>query len=757
MPVATRKLSLTDRSLKALKPDPGGHRLTVWDSLMPGMAVRISPLGRKSFYAVKRQAGRRQPSWVCLGHYPPMALADARRAARDALLALLEGKHPTTLAEAKRRALEAANDARFENVAERFLREYAPRLRSAKTYAARVRRELIPAFGPTPITDGGGGYQGFWRLDALYEVTVNDNVATLESYNRGLARKLGGDSCHNIDRLMRLPGAINLPNERKRQKGRVPVLAKVVEADWSRVYALDRFTPDEGASGSSRSDEGSRAHDSTRSGKAFRRGLAMRRAGRTFDEFREALKANRETTDWYVDKGKVDDERPLYRIWNKAAESGVGLDDFHAYMPMHSYIFAPTREMWPATSVNARIPPVPLVDENGLPTINKKGEPVKIEAHRWLDKNRPVEQMTWWPGMPELIEDRLTSHAGWIERQGVRVFNLYRGPAIVRGDANLATPWLRHLRRVFPAEHRHLARFLAHRVQRPGDKINHAIVLGGAQGIGKDTLLEPVKLGVGPWNWHEISPADLTGQFNGFAKSVVLRINEGNDRGSDLNRYEFYEAIKVYTAAPPDLLRVNEKYLRQFYIPNVCGIIITTNHKTDGIYLPADDRRHFVAWSNLTKEEFEPEYWNKLWGWYNNGGLGHVVAYLAELDISDFDPKAPPPKTHAWWAIVDAGRPSEDAELGGTIEAMGEPEAFVLRDLYNCAAPPAFADWLRDRKNRRVIPHRMEAVGYVPMRNPDANSGLWVVDCERQVVYVRANLTMHDQLRAIKERQSRCD
>jgi len=33
-------------------------------------------------------------------------------------------------------------------------------------------------------------------------------------------------------------------------------------------------------------------------------------------------------------------------------------------------------------------------------------------------------------------------------------------------------------------------------------------------------------------------------------------------------------------------------------------VIITTNHKTDGIYLPADDRRHMVAWSNLTKDDF---------------------------------------------------------------------------------------------------------------------------------------------------------
>jgi hypothetical protein len=31
---------------------------------------------------------------------------------------------------------------------------------------------------------------------------------------------------------------------------------------------------------------------------------------------------------------------------------------------------------------------------------------------------------------------------------------------------------------------------------------------------------------------------------------------------------------------------------------NCLGFIITTNYKTDGIYLPADDRRHYVAWSH---------------------------------------------------------------------------------------------------------------------------------------------------------------
>ena len=96
---------------------------------------------------------------------------------------------------------------------------------------------------------------------------------------------------------------------------------------------------------------------------------------------------------------------------------------------------------------------------------------------------------------------------------------------------------------------------------------------------------------------------------------------------------------------------------------NVCGGIMTTNHKTGGIYLPADDRRHYVAWSLVKATDFPEGHWIEFWKWYEDGGFGHVAAYLQTLDISDFDPKAPPPRTTAFWAIVDANRSTEDAEL----------------------------------------------------------------------------------------------
>src|SRR5262249_40458743 len=159
----------------------------------------------------------------------------------------------------------------------------------------------------------------------------------------------------------------------------------------------------------------------------------------------------------------------------------------------------------------------------------------------------------------------------------------------------------------------------------PQEKINHALVFGGKPGIGKDTLLEPVKAAVGSSNFAEISPQQAVGRFNGFLKSVILRVSEGRDLG-ETDRFTFYEHMKTYTAAPPDVLRVDEKHLREHSVINCCGVIITTNYK-DGIYLPDNDRRHFVAWSELTQEDFNQAYWDDLHGWYQNGGSAHVAAY----------------------------------------------------------------------------------------------------------------------------------
>jgi hypothetical protein len=170
------------------------------------------------------------------------------------------------------------------------------------------------------------------------------------------------------------------------------------------------------------------------------------------------------------------------------APAGVTLNDFVAYLPEHTYIFLPNGKHWPKDSINAVIAPMPLLNQCGLQLCDEKGKPKTIAASLWLDQNQPVHDMTWAPGEPELIEDKITCEGGWTNAPGRTTFNLYKPPEI-KPRAGDASPWVDHIRRIYPMDADHIINWLAHCVQRPGDKINHALVLGGEPGIGKDSIL----------------------------------------------------------------------------------------------------------------------------------------------------------------------------------------------------------------------------------------------------------------------------
>jgi len=97
---------------------------------------------------------------------------------------------------------------------------------------------------PTTVIFSGGGFQAFWKLKE--PISINGDIKLAEDsklYNIQLENQFGADNCHNIDRLMRLPGTMNIPDERKRKKGRVEALATVtIPPSVDRVYGLDQFS-----------------------------------------------------------------------------------------------------------------------------------------------------------------------------------------------------------------------------------------------------------------------------------------------------------------------------------------------------------------------------------------------------------------------------------------------------------------------------------------------------------------------------------
>ncbi|WP_407696796.1 hypothetical protein [Sedimentitalea xiamensis] len=105
----------------------------------------------------------------------------------------------------------------------------------------------LPFPRPSVVVDSGGGMQGFFLFRERVPLDSAEVVADVEARAIGIKAAVEGDSVQNVDRVMRLVGTVNWPSEKKRRDGRVPRLARVVEAHWDRRYDLDDFPAPKGA------------------------------------------------------------------------------------------------------------------------------------------------------------------------------------------------------------------------------------------------------------------------------------------------------------------------------------------------------------------------------------------------------------------------------------------------------------------------------------------------------------------------------
>ncbi len=95
---------------------------------------------------------------------------------------------------------------------------------------------------PTVIISSGAGYQALWALREPIPLEGSEaQAAEVECYTRRLEHVFGADNCHNVDRMLRLPGTINNPDAKKRAKGRTAAPATVVRLNPERVYDLKSF------------------------------------------------------------------------------------------------------------------------------------------------------------------------------------------------------------------------------------------------------------------------------------------------------------------------------------------------------------------------------------------------------------------------------------------------------------------------------------------------------------------------------------
>jgi hypothetical protein len=353
-------------------------------------------------------------------------------------------------------------------------------------------------------------------------------------------------------------------------------------------------------------------------------------------------------------------------------------DNLYWIMAEAKFMYLPTRTLFERNAVIRQIGP---------------------ERAKLIEERKVCSNLFWAPGLPTFMENKAVIDGAIFDEPGNNLFNLYKKPILsLEGDPKGAFFWRELGYYLFEEDFEHLIRCFAHKIQHPDQKINHAIVMGSFdQGIGKDSILGPVQLGVGAHNFGNVTAGNAVewcgrGFTAPILRKVVTRLSEVHDLGRE--RFKFYDMTKDWAASPPETLLVADKNVKAYQIQNVVLPIYSSNHKTDGYYIPPEDRRTFLAWSNRVRADFHEPRWRSYWddwgyeiprdderkdefwrGWYHHMKLGagyHVVAYLSQPDlIADFNPGAVPPHTAAWHEVVNANRNPQDAELSDVLDTMG--------------------------------------------------------------------------------------
>src|SRR5579864_5818305 len=106
---------LTDAAVAKLAAK-SGKRTDYPDGLIPGLVLRVSPEGSRSFSLTYRVKGSLRKRRLTLGSYPVITLGEAREGAREVLISAKAGKDPA----AEQRVAKSRAPDTIENVVAEF-------------------------------------------------------------------------------------------------------------------------------------------------------------------------------------------------------------------------------------------------------------------------------------------------------------------------------------------------------------------------------------------------------------------------------------------------------------------------------------------------------------------------------------------------------------------------------------------------------------------------------------------------------------
>ncbi len=546
----------------------------------------------------------------------------------------------------------------------------------------------IPA--PTVIIFSGGGYQAFWKLEEPIqiggELPAGEDAAR---YNVQLELRFGADQCHNIDRIMRLPGTINIPDARKAKKGRTPTLATCVKfSDVS--YPLSDFTAAQGVQ-----MQGATTFDSnasqivTISGNIDRiadvdeldewdvpQRLKMIMAqGHHPDEEKEG---DNSRSAWLFDfvcntlrLGVPDDV--IFAIitdegWgiSKTVLEMKGNSEKYAIKQIESAKFRAI-EPW-LQYFNDKYAVVKNIGNKCLVISDQKDYSLKRDrltrqtfetltqaySHEVVqvgtDKNKNPKFMPagkWWLQNKHRRQYSAIAFAPEVTLPD-DIYNLWRGFAVTSepGDCTL---FLNHIRdNVCSGEEHHydyLLNWMARTVQQPERPGYVAIVLRGGRGVGKSFFAHTFGHLFARHYMQISNSGHLVGNFNSHLRDLVVLFADEAFFAGDKK----HESI-LKTLVTEEQMAIEAKGVDVEMAPNCIHLIMASN---DLHVIPAggDERRFFVVDVAEAKKQ-DSDYFRAITaqmngkkdsdGDYDKAGYKALLDYLRNRDISKFEVRKVP-------------------------------------------------------------------------------------------------------------------
>jgi len=175
----TKRIKLNDSIIKS--KDPKDKPYTVGDLLCPGLCLRVTPMGVKTFAFAYRHKVTRKVVWLTIGRYPDVTLTRAREIANDARKVAAGGGTPVL-------AAKAENAKTYAQVIKLYHDEYLTTLRSGhKVHTILQRIGRIYGWNDRPIAS----------------ITDDDAHAMLTNYanargKKAMANRVQAAAAHHV-------------------------------------------------------------------------------------------------------------------------------------------------------------------------------------------------------------------------------------------------------------------------------------------------------------------------------------------------------------------------------------------------------------------------------------------------------------------------------------------------------------------------------------------------------------------------------